>query len=62
VRFDEDARGRYDDLQERLIRVARLHYRSLNGEILAALEAWLAQSDDSCACRTRHDLEDGVGR
>ena len=37
-------RGRYDDLQERLTRLARRHYRSLNGEILAALEAWLEQS------------------
>jgi predicted transcriptional regulator len=48
VRFDEDLRGRYDDLQERLTRVARRHYRSLNGEMLAALESWLAQSDEPC--------------
>ncbi len=46
VRFDEDVRGRYDDLQERLTRLARRHYRSLNGEILAALEAWLDRSDN----------------
>jgi hypothetical protein len=48
VRFEEDLRGRYDDLQERLTRLARRHYRSLNGEILAALEAWLQESGDSC--------------
>ena len=53
VRFDEDGRGRYDELQERLTRVARSHYRSLNGEILAALDAWLAQSDESCALGAR---------
>jgi anthraniloyl-CoA monooxygenase len=47
VRFDEDVRGRYDDLQERLVTLARRHYRSLNGEILAALEAWSAQSEDA---------------
>jgi len=47
VRFEEDLRGRYDDLEERLTRMARRHYRSLNGEVLAALEAWLDQSDDS---------------
>ncbi|HEY2593393.1 MAG TPA: hypothetical protein VGK33_05805, partial [Chloroflexota bacterium] len=45
VRFDEDARGRYDDLQERLTRLARRHYRSLNAEMLAALEAWLDRAD-----------------
>jgi anthraniloyl-CoA monooxygenase len=45
VRFDEDVRGRYDDLQERLTRLARRHYRSLNGEMLAALEAWLEAAD-----------------
>ena len=45
VRFDEDVRGRYDQLQDRLTRLARRHYRSLNGEILAALEAWLVQSE-----------------
>jgi anthraniloyl-CoA monooxygenase len=43
VRFDEDLRGRYEGLEQRLIASARRHYRSLNGEILAALEAWLAQ-------------------
>ena len=48
VRFEESQRGRYDDLQERLTRLARRHYRSLNGEVLAALEAWLVQSDESC--------------
>ncbi len=48
VRFEEDLRGRHDDLQERLTRVARRHYRSLNGEILAALEAWLDQSGEPC--------------
>jgi anthraniloyl-CoA monooxygenase len=49
IRFEEDVRGHYDDLQERLICLARRHYRSLNGEVLAALEAWLAQSEDrSC--------------
>jgi tRNA-dihydrouridine synthase len=47
VRFEEDLRGRYDDLQERLTRLARRHYRSLNGEILAALEAWLSESDST---------------
>jgi anthraniloyl-CoA monooxygenase len=46
VRFDEDVRGRHDELEERLIGLARHHYRSLNGEILAALEAWLAHSGD----------------
>jgi anthraniloyl-CoA monooxygenase len=46
VRFEEDVRGRHDHLEERLIRLARRHYRSLNGEILAALEAWLAESGD----------------
>jgi anthraniloyl-CoA monooxygenase len=55
VRFDEDARGRYADLEARLMRVARRHYRSLNGEILAALEAWLGQSDDSCSARHERD-------
>ena len=40
-------RGRYDGLQERLTRLARRHYRSLNGEVLAALEAWLEQSGES---------------
>lgn len=49
VRFEEDVRGRHDDLQERLTRLARRHYRSLNGEILAALEAWLTQSDFTSA-------------
>jgi anthraniloyl-CoA monooxygenase len=44
VRFDEDLRDRYADLQERLTDLARRHYRSLNGEILAALEAWLGES------------------
>ncbi|MBV9326423.1 MAG: bifunctional salicylyl-CoA 5-hydroxylase/oxidoreductase [Chloroflexi bacterium] len=48
VRFEEDVRGRYDDLQDRLTRLARLHYRSLNGEILAALEFWLDQADTAC--------------
>jgi anthraniloyl-CoA monooxygenase len=47
VRFEEDQRGRYADLQERLTRLARRHYRSLNGEILAALEAWLTECDES---------------
>ena len=46
VRFEEDVRGRYDDLQQRLTLLARRHYRSLNGEILAALEAWLEAADD----------------
>jgi hypothetical protein len=45
VRFEEDVRGRYDHLQERLMQVARRHYRSLNGEMLTALEAWLDQFD-----------------
>jgi anthraniloyl-CoA monooxygenase len=53
ARFEEDLRGRYDDLQERLTSLARRHYRSLNGEVLAALEAWLEQSGESCG---------GVGR
>ena len=43
IRFEEDTRGRYDNLQERLIGLARRHYRSLNGEMLAAFEAWLDQ-------------------
>jgi anthraniloyl-CoA monooxygenase len=43
VRFEEDHRGRYANLQERLTRLARRHYRSLNSEILTALEAWLEQ-------------------
>jgi anthraniloyl-CoA monooxygenase len=56
VRFDEDLRGRYDDLQERLIGLARRHYRSLNGEILAALEAWLARAgEEACAPPARQD-------
>jgi anthraniloyl-CoA monooxygenase len=55
VRFDEDVRGRYDNLQERLTRLARRHYRSLNGEILAALEAWLADTDAACAIDTEGD-------
>jgi anthraniloyl-CoA monooxygenase len=41
VRFDDDARGYYDDLEQRLTELARRHFRSLNGELLAALEAWL---------------------
>jgi anthraniloyl-CoA monooxygenase len=45
LRFDEDLRGRYADLEERLITSARRHYRSLNGELFAALEAWLAQCE-----------------
>ncbi len=52
VRFDETGRDRYDDLQARLTRVARRHYRSLNGEILAALETWLAQYEDPCVLDT----------
>jgi anthraniloyl-CoA monooxygenase len=55
VRFEEDVRGRHDDLQERLTRLARRHYRSLNGEILAALEAWLTQSDFTSAIRLDDD-------
>jgi anthraniloyl-CoA monooxygenase len=48
ARFEEDVRGRFDDLQERMTRLARRHYRSLNAEILAALEAWVAESEEAC--------------
>jgi anthraniloyl-CoA monooxygenase len=62
VRFEEDVRGRYDDLQERLVDLARRHYRSLNGEILAALEAWLAQADISCRSGAEPDHRERVIR
>jgi anthraniloyl-CoA monooxygenase len=62
VRFEEDLRGRYDQLQERLTRSARRHYRSLNGELLAALEAWLDQSDEVCPASQPSRLEQGVSR
>ena len=55
VRFEEDVRGRYDDLQERLVALGRQHYRSLNDEILAALEAWVAQADVSCTSEAEPD-------
>jgi anthraniloyl-CoA monooxygenase len=48
VRFEDDLRGRHDDLHERLTRVARRHYRSLNGEILAALESWVDRAGEPC--------------
>jgi anthraniloyl-CoA monooxygenase len=51
IRFDEDRRGRYDDLQARLTRLARRHYRSLNGEMLTALEAWLDRFEEACISR-----------
>jgi anthraniloyl-CoA monooxygenase len=47
LRFDDDIRGRFDHLEQRLTRVARRHYRSLNAEMLTALEAWLAAHEDS---------------
>jgi anthraniloyl-CoA monooxygenase len=45
LRFEEDLRGRYTDLQDRLVSLARRHYRSLNGEMLAALESWLEEHE-----------------
>jgi anthraniloyl-CoA monooxygenase len=41
VRFDEDQRGEFDELQAQLTAVARRHYRSLNGEMLTALRGWV---------------------
>jgi anthraniloyl-CoA monooxygenase len=41
VRFDEDLRGEFDTLQAELLALARRHYRSLNGEVLAALRCWI---------------------
>jgi anthraniloyl-CoA monooxygenase len=41
VRVDDTAHGELDRLEEQLTRLARHHYRSLNGEILAALSAWV---------------------
>jgi hypothetical protein len=46
VRFDEDQHGEAGSLQAELTALARRHYRSLNGELLAALRAWVAQHAD----------------
>jgi hypothetical protein len=38
---DERPHGALDNLEAQLTRLARQHYRSLNGEMLAALTAWV---------------------
>jgi anthraniloyl-CoA monooxygenase len=43
VRFEEDTHGEFDALQAQLTQLARRHYRSLNGEMLAALRDWVQQ-------------------
>jgi anthraniloyl-CoA monooxygenase len=41
VRLDEEPHAGFEDLEQRLTALARQHYRSLNGEMLAALRAWV---------------------
>jgi anthraniloyl-CoA monooxygenase len=41
--------GELDDVEARLLALARQHYRSLNGELVAALHAWLDQHADDGA-------------
>ena len=45
VRFDEDTHGEFDQLQAQLTALARQHYRSVNGEMLAALRAWIQRHE-----------------
>jgi anthraniloyl-CoA monooxygenase len=49
VRFDEDLRGEYSSLAAELTALARRHYRSLNGELLAALRDWTRRHADDNA-------------
>ncbi|MDQ3811791.1 MAG: bifunctional salicylyl-CoA 5-hydroxylase/oxidoreductase [Chloroflexota bacterium] len=43
VRLDEDdPHGELAGLEQRMLQLARQHYRSLNGELVAALRAWVA--------------------
>jgi anthraniloyl-CoA monooxygenase len=54
IRFDEDTHGRFDELQGRLTSLARQHYRSLNGEMLAALEAWVDRFESASSNGVAH--------